>query len=72
MNDAPALLEHGTVFGKLTVLRRATNTKGRGGNVGNVRYRCGCACGYGRVIVRGRDLRSGKVKACVKCSGLSE
>lgn len=61
-------IDHGTVFGKLTVLRKATNTRGDGRNVGNARYRCGCACGYGRVIVRGTDLRSGKVSSCVRCA----
>ena len=39
-------IAHGTIFGKLTVLRAATNTRGDGRNVGNARYRCGCACGY--------------------------
>ncbi len=60
-------IEHGAVFGKLTVLRKATNTRGDGSNVGNARFRCGCVCGYSGLIVRGTDLRSGKVWACVKC-----
>ncbi len=64
-------LEHGERFGKLTVLKRATNAKGRGGHVGNARYRCGCECGYSGLIVRGTDLRSGKVWACVKCARLA-
>lgn len=64
-------IDHGTVFGKLTVLRRATNTKVGGQYGGNARFRCGCVCGFQGVIARGTDLRSGKVWACVKCALLA-
>jgi hypothetical protein len=56
----PVTIEHGERFGKLTVLRRLETKRG-------IRYRCGCVCGYQRVMVRAAQLMKGSVSACLKC-----
>jgi hypothetical protein len=48
----------GHVFGRLTVLERAPNSKS-----GKTRWVCKCSCG-GNVIVLANSLVSGKTKAC--------
>lgn len=61
MNLAPATLEHGERYGKLTVLRKITSEK-RG-----PRYVCGCACGFKNLIASANQLMRGRVTACLKC-----
>lgn len=56
----------GQRFGTLTVLARATNTKGDGRNAGRVRYRCRCDCGL-IAVVRTSWLPSGKAKRRAGC-----
>jgi len=48
----------GRTFGRLTVLERAENDKGR-----QTRWRCQCKCGE-TTTVRGARLRSGKTRSC--------
>ena len=48
----------GKVFGKLTVIERAKNTKNY-----KVKWRCLCECGC-EAIVRGDSLTSGRTKSC--------
>ena len=67
MNLAPVTLEHGEVFGKLTVLRKI---KPKGGKRGP-EYICGCECGTKKTIVRASDLMKGRVKSCFRCAGSS-
>lgn len=50
--------ETGKVYGYLTVLERAENTK-----EGRARWRCICKCGN-EVVVLGKHLRSGNTKSC--------
>lgn len=57
----PVTLKHGERYGKLTVLGRVDTKNG-------VRWRVGCACGYSGMLVRAREVMSGKVKACRECS----
>lgn len=57
---APVVLHHGERFFALTVLERLSNGK----------YRCGCSCGYSRVLARANALMRGRVKACKKCAAL--
>lgn len=61
MNLHPVTLEHGEVFGKLTVLRKL-ESKERG-----PRYVCGCVCGFQNVRASAKQLMRGKVKSCLKC-----
>jgi hypothetical protein len=61
MNLAPITLEHGEVYGKLTVLGKVKKYDGR------TLYRVGCVCGHSGLILSARKLMSGKVKACRKC-----
>ena len=63
MNPAPVKLDHGERYGKLTVLAKVKNYRGK------TLYRCGCVCGFSSTFLTARKLMSGKVKACRKCSG---
>jgi hypothetical protein len=59
---APITLEHGEVYGKLTVLDRVHTKRG-------TRYRVGCTCGYSGMLLRAAQLMKGSVKGCLKCEG---
>lgn len=61
----------GQRFGTLTVLARATNTKGDGHYTGRVRYRCRCDCGL-IAVVRTSWLPSGKAKCRAGCKPKEE
>lgn len=50
--------ETGNIYGRLTVLERASNVPGE-----PARWLCGCTCGN-RTIARGRDLRRGDTRSC--------
>jgi hypothetical protein len=54
----------GQVFGKLTVIKRAQNSKDN-----RVCWLCSCECGNQKVI-RGKDLSNGKTKSCKQCKFL--
>ena len=58
MNDAPVIHEHGTVFGKLTVLRRAKPQSGSSCDWVK------CDCGNRKFTVRTAQLKAGKVTHC--------
>ena len=62
MNLAPINLEHGEVFGSLTVLSKVKASNG------NTLYRVGCTCGFSGLFFSAKKLMSGKVKACRKCT----
>lgn len=55
-----------TRYGSLTVLARATNTRGGGMNAGNKRSRVQCDCGR-IVVIRTSWLERGKVTKCYVC-----
>lgn len=59
---APALLEHGSRFGKLTVLEPVLRYNGAR------QYRVGCECGHSGMIVTAGALMNGRKKACKKCT----
>jgi hypothetical protein len=61
MQLVPVTIEHGEVFGKLTVLRKIVS-KERG-----PRYVCGCICGSKKRIATANQLMKGTVKSCLKC-----
>ncbi len=63
MDQEAEKIRPGRRFGSLTVVLRTKTASS-----GNARYRLRCDCGWGKVIARGSDLRSGKVSACVKCA----
>lgn len=56
----PIALEHGKIFGKLTVLGTVKTKRGN-------RYRVGCECGYSGMLLRAAQLTKGSVTACLKC-----
>lgn len=58
MNCGPTPDLTGRRFGRLKVLRRASND-----SRGHAYWRCHCGCGAG-VVVRGRDLRAGRTTSC--------
>jgi hypothetical protein len=62
MQLAPINLEREERFGKLTVLAKVKNYRGK------TLYRCGCVCGFSSTFLTARKLMSGKVKACRKCT----
>ena len=51
--------EIGNKYGRLTVKRRAENSKSN-----QVQWYCDCDCGEKDIIVRGTSLRSGETKSC--------
>lgn len=61
----------GQRFGTLTVLARATNTKGNARNAGRIRYRCRCDCGL-IAVVRTSWLANGKAKCRAECKPKEE
>lgn len=57
-------LEHGEVYGKLTVLGSVKKYNG------TTLYRVGCVCGHSGLLFSARKLMSGKVKACRRCEAV--
>lgn len=55
---AKTINEIGNIYGKLTVIERAENSK-----AGKARWLCKCECGKTKIIV-GSDLRNNKTKSC--------
>ena len=54
--------ETGKIYGRLTVLRRATKEE-TSGRLGGVYWMCSCSCGNTKVIC-GNSLRNGETKSC--------
>lgn len=61
MNLQTPKLEHGEVYGKLTVLESVKKPNG------TTMYRVGCVCGHSGLFYSARKLMSGQVKSCRKC-----